>query len=323
MITSKSKSIQDIVLKLPAIASSNANVLITGESGTGKEVLAKFIHSMSPRAKKEMVSINCAAIPESLLESELFGYKKGAFTGATSDYKGLFEVADGGTIFLDEIGDMALRLQGKLLRVLQERKLRSVGSIIEKNVDFKLIAATNRNLKLDVERGQFREDLFYRLNVVPITLPPLRCRKDDIPNLVTKFLNHFSTNYGLSEPLKITNEVMGELVHRNWPGNIRELENLIEQVTVLNRDKKIIELHHLPEEIKGLNHENFELDYENFKTFPTVSELTNKYIDFVLKQVNLHQGEASRILGVSRRTIYRRIKSQVLNGDTQEGLSLK
>lgn len=301
--------IKKILQTVSTVANSNASILITGESGTGKEVLAKAIHSKSNRSKTGLTSINCAAIPESLLESELFGHKKGSFTGASYDHIGLFESADGGTVFLDEIGDMPLSLQAKMLRVLQEKKIRPVGTNSEKTVDFRLISATHRDLKDEIAKGRFREDLFYRLSVIPIYLPPLRERKEDIPNLVKKFLKHFSEKYGVKEP-KIATNVMANLIERRWPGNVRELENLVESIIVLNPGKDVIEVQDLPDSTSSTNaEESFNYKFNKLEKFPTVSELTDSYINFVLEQVNFHQGEASRILGMSRRTIYRKLKS--------------
>lgn len=310
MQSSKCQAIQNILKIVPAVAISNANILINGESGTGKEVLAKIIHSTSKGQKNDLVCVNCSAIPDTLLESELFGYKKGAFTGASSDHVGLFELANGGTIFLDEIGDMPLPLQAKILRVIQEKKIRPVGSNSEKAVDFKLISATHRNLKAEVARGHFREDLFYRLSVIPICLPALRERREDIPVLIENFSNYFAKKYELPV-LKFTSEAIQNLVQRDWLGNVRELENVIESVVVLNVGKNKIEIGDLPDAIlKNSPEKNSILDIQKFKKLPRLSELSDEYVERVLSLVNGHQGKASKILGISRRTLYRRFRSQ-------------
>lgn len=297
------------VLKLvPKVASCNANVLITGESGTGKEILAKKIHSMSSRSVRKLVAVNCASIPSELLESELFGYRKGSFTGAHGHHRGLFEMADQGTLFLDEIGDIPIPLQAKLLRVLQERKIRSIGCGFEKPVDFKLIAATHRDLKAEIRKGNFREDLYFRLNVIQIKLPPLRERTEDIPNLVRFFLAEASTKHNLPG-LQLDEEAIENLMRRSWAGNIRQLENLIEQTVVLCQGKPIIGVKDLPdcEEIpEGCL--DFSLVLKDH--LPTVSDLVEDYLDFVLNHVSQNQTEAARILGVSRRTINRKVKQK-------------
>ncbi len=308
MHSSKCEIIKNILAKLQPIAKSDVNVLIGGESGTGKEVLAKEIHSLSNRAQKEFVSVNCTAIPETLLESELFGHKKGSFTGASLDHKGLFELADGGTIFLDEIGDMPLSVQAKLLRVLQERKIRPVGCNFEKDINFRLISATHRDLKEEVRKGYFREDLFYRLSVVPLQLPALRNRKEDIPYLAEKFLAFFSDKYSFDN-LRFSDDAMRSLMHRDWPGNIRELQNYIERIVVMHKGGKVIDLEDIPDEEDFVEEDFFKQHFSKIGEFPTVDELTNEYIHFILSQVDSHQGEASRILGLSRRTLYRKMKA--------------
>lgn len=307
MRSSISKKMEQLYRLVDCLAKSNSNILITGESGTGKELLAKHIHSTSARAERDFVSINCAAVPEELLESEFFGHKRGSYTGAHCDKIGLFELADGGTIFLDEIGDMPLSLQAKLLRVLQERKIRPLGGVSEKTVDFRLISATHRDLKHEIEKGRFREDLFYRVNVIPLVLPPLRERREDIPNLVSKFLIHFGKKYEV-DALEFSNAAIEELCSRQWPGNIRELENLVEQMVVLNSTKECICVEDLPSEQSSFRDSEIVVAFKNLKTLPSVTELTTEYINFVIKEVNLHQGDASKILGISRRTLYRKLK---------------
>ncbi|OKY75474.1 MAG: DNA-binding response regulator [Desulfobulbaceae bacterium DB1] len=228
----KNKQMQQLYSLIEKIAPTPASVLITGESGTGKELVARAIHNNSPRQKQPFISINCAALPESLLESELFGHEKGAFTGAIALRKGRFELADQGTLFLDEIGEMALSLQAKLLRILQEKTFQRVGGAEEQKVDVRIVAATNKDLKQEVEEGRFREDLYYRLNVLHLHLPPLRERSDDIPLLVHHFINKFTRQLNKPE-LKITPAALRFLTTLPWEGNIRELENTIERASIL------------------------------------------------------------------------------------------
>jgi len=243
---SKMKEILDLMLN---VASSNATVLIQGESGTGKELIANAIHQHSSRNNRPLITINCSALPETLLESELFGHAKGSFTGAFTDKKGRFEIADGGTIFLDEIGELSLHLQVKLLRVLQERCFERLGSNKTINVDIRIIAATNRNLRHEVEKGNFRADFYYRLNVVPVLLPPLRERMEDIPLLINHFLREFSAK-GYKSVKGVSSEVMDIFMRYHWPGNIRELENAIEHALVCSREE-IIKLEDIPSDIRG------------------------------------------------------------------------
>ncbi len=228
----KNKKMQELYTLIEKVAPTAASVLITGESGTGKELVAHAIHINSPRKKEPFVSVNCAALPESLLESELFGHEKGSFTGAVSQRKGRFELSDGGTLFLDEIGEMALSLQSKLLRILQEKTFHRVGGTIELKVDVRIVAATNKDLKEEVEAGRFREDLYYRLNVLHLHLPPLRERANDIPLLVEHFVSKFTAQLG-RENLTISLPALRFLTTLPWKGNIRELENTIERASIL------------------------------------------------------------------------------------------
>ncbi|HEY5928416.1 MAG TPA: sigma-54 dependent transcriptional regulator [Kofleriaceae bacterium] len=233
----RSRAMQRVFELINKIHSTKTNVLITGESGTGKELVARALHSEGSRAKNPFVAVNCGAIPEELMESELFGHKKGAFTGAVSDHLGMFQEADGGTLFLDEIGELSLPLQVKLLRALQERKVKPVGSADEIEVDVRVIAATNRDLEAEVARGAFRADLYYRLNVVEIHIPPLRHRHEDIPLLAEHFLRRFGTEHGRT--LHMTNEAMRRLESYDFPGNVRELENIIERAVALSSGPSI------------------------------------------------------------------------------------
>ena len=232
-IITRSLAVESILGKAKLVAASDASVLVRGESGTGKELLARAIHKASPRAAKPFVAINCGAIPEQLLESELFGHMKGSFTGAARDYKGLFQAAEGGTVFLDEIGDMPLALQVKLLRVLQDKEIRPIGTTQSSPVDVRIISATHRNLEEAIKAGTFREDLYYRLNVVSFALPALCERREDVPVLATHFLSQLAERY--KKPLNgFASEAMEILVKASWPGNVRELYNVVEQAVALS-----------------------------------------------------------------------------------------
>ena len=237
-IVGESHAMESIQQMVRSVAPTNGRVLIRGESGTGKELVARSIHQQSLRREKPFVEVNCAAIPEDLIESELFGHEKGSFTGATSKRRGKFEMADGGTIFLDEVGDMSLRTQAKVLRVLEEQRFERVGGTESLEVDVRVLAASNKDLVQAIAEGKFREDLYYRLNVVPISVPPLRERKDDPPLLVNHFLREFSKEYGKREKV-MSEEAMKVLAAYHWPGNVRELKNLIERLIIMVPSDKI------------------------------------------------------------------------------------
>ncbi len=238
-IIGKSPKMQAIFAVVDRVARTNSTILIYGDSGTGKELIARAIHFSSPRSERRFLSINCGALPENLLESELFGHERGAFTGAVKEKKGLFQEAEGGTLFLDEIGEMTPTMQVKLLRTLQDRKVRKVGGNREEDVDVRIIAATNQNLEERIAKNEFREDLYYRINVIPIHLPPLRQRREDIPHLVDHFLKKYSEQLGI--PVKtISVEAMKVLEGYDWPGNVRELENLIERTLALSSGETIL-----------------------------------------------------------------------------------
>ncbi|MBI3535455.1 MAG: sigma-54-dependent Fis family transcriptional regulator, partial [Deltaproteobacteria bacterium] len=234
----KSQTMQSVFDLINRVSNATANVLITGESGTGKEMVARAIHQNGPRAAKPFIAINCTAIPETLLESELFGHAKGSFTGAIQRKKGLFEEAEGGTLFLDEIGDMDPYLQTKLLRVIQEKKLRPVGDNISKDIDVRLISATHKDLKTAIREGRFREDLFYRLSVIPIVIPPLRHRKEDIPLLAEFFFKKYAATNG-AKAIGFSKKAINKLINLKWEGNVRELENMIERAIVLCKGPQI------------------------------------------------------------------------------------
>jgi two-component system, NtrC family, response regulator HydG len=307
----KSFSLETIVGKSPAmtavfdliklVSGAAANVLITGESGSGKEVVARAIHNSGPRNGKAFIPINCTAIPENLLESELFGHVKGAFTGANSDKKGLFEEADGGTLFLDEIGDLNLSLQAKLLRVIQDRQIRPVGGSQLKKVDVRIISATHRDLKAMAREGQFREDLFYRLNVVPIRVPALRERTEDIPLLVERFIDKFSATNGARHK-HLSTQAMALLMAHQWPGNVRELENVIERAMVLAPGDTIEKTMVLDSALENAKETVAQMQADR----PTLDTLEERYIKLILAEVDNSKEEASKILGISRRTLYRK-----------------
>jgi DNA-binding NtrC family response regulator len=232
LVVSQSRGMRDVVELAARVARHNTTVLITGESGTGKEVIARAIHRMSPRSERSFTAINCAAIPEQLLESELFGHTKGAFTGATSDHPGLFELANGGTLLLDEIADLPQALQAKLLRVLEESEIRRLGARESRKIDVRVLAATGRAMEQAVERGEFRSDLYYRLNVVRLHIPPLRERPEDIPELLAHFARQVAQRLG--HPVSVTPAALVALTHHTWPGNVRELRNAVERAAVLS-----------------------------------------------------------------------------------------
>ncbi len=301
-IIGKSPGMHEVFDLIRRVAPATANVLITGESGTGKERVARAVHDEGPRRTKRFVAINCTAIPEALLESELFGHAKGSFTGAVGRKRGLFEEADGGTIFLDEIGDMNLALQGKLLRVIQEKKIRSVGDTLDRDVDVRIVAATHKDLKAAIKNGTFREDLYYRLSVIPITIPPLRHRKEDIPLLA----NHFLKKYSLANNSAVKSfspDALARVMSLPWEGNVRELENIVERAVVLTRGSTI-EAKDLPAAGEG--------DAESFfgatqsGTLPTLEEIEKRYFKFVLDKTAGRKEKAAQILGVNRRTLYRK-----------------
>jgi DNA-binding NtrC family response regulator len=281
------------------VAITSANVVILGESGTGKELVARTIHLLSPRRTAGFVPINCAAIPESLLESELFGHEKGAFTGAIQAKRGKFEMAQGGTIFLDEIGDMPLPLQSKLLRVIQERKFERVGGTREIKADVRIIAATHRDLEAEVREKRFRDDLFYRLNVFPISLPPLRQRKDALPQLAEYFVKRFAGQSG-KKAKGISQEAMDTLREYNWPGNIRELQNVIERAVILGRENILPA--DLPNTLTDPDSRQGEEYGESLKG------LEREAILRALEKVDGNRRKAAQELGISRRTLQYRLK---------------
>ncbi len=306
-ILGKSAAMKRVFDLVERVAPSMANVLIQGESGTGKELVARAIHTLGPRSKFPFVAINCTAIPESLLESELFGYAKGAFTGAMGAKKGLIEEANHGTLFLDEIGDMSPPLQAKLLRVLQDRTIRPVGANQSIEVDVRVIAATHQDLKRGILEGKFREDLFYRLSVIPIELPPLRDRLEDIPVLAEHFLQkflalHSQDSVSSHRVVGLSKDALAKLMRNSWKGNVRELENAIERAVVLCRGRQI-EASDIPDpDILRPN----EIFRNLTRDLPTLSELEQRYIQQVMDHTGGKKEKAAKILGINRRTLYRK-----------------
>ncbi len=300
-IIGSSASLRQVMDMVNRVAGSNATVLLLGETGTGKEITARQIHAASPRSDKPFIAINCAALPETLLESELFGHEKGAFTGAHTDKMGRFELADGGTLFLDEIGDISMSTQVKLLRVLQEKEFVRVGGTKTISTDVRIIAATNRNLREAIEKETFREDLYYRLNVFPINLPPLRQRREDIPVLVDHFIALASTQLGCRRP-NVSDEAMALLASYHWPGNIRELQNVVER-SVLLADGQTLTPAHLPREIVG--DETFA---DNTKQESSLWGYEKALIVKALRENNWNQSKAARSLGISRDNLRYRVK---------------
>ncbi len=302
----ESPSMKEVLDRIEAIAMADVPVLIQGESGTGKELVANAIHEKSHRKRGPYVKINCAAIPESLFESELFGYEKGAFTGATETRKGKFEIASGGTIFFDEIGDMPLQLQAKLLRVLEDNAVNRLGGKEPIMVDVRCIYATSKNLKDLVREGKFREDLYYRINVVPINIPPLRERKEDIPYLIEHFLEYFQKKYSRSG-LRLSSAAYEALLSYHYPGNVRELKHAIERAVLLSADN-IIDIKNLPEEfIADIKIEDKCLS-DNISLQECLSSYEKKLIINILKETGGKRSEAAKRLGISRKVLWKKIK---------------
>ncbi|MEE9268969.1 MAG: sigma-54 dependent transcriptional regulator [Candidatus Krumholzibacteria bacterium] len=305
IIIGESTEIDKVFALVDKVATTNSTILLGGESGTGKELIARAIHFRSNRANNPFVSINCGALPESLLESELFGHVKGSFTGAIRDKEGLFKVAQGGTFFLDEVGETSPTIQVKLLRVLQEREIIPVGGTNPIKVDVRLIAATNSDLEKDIKTNKFRADLYYRLNVFPINLPPLRRRKEDIPLLVAHFLKKFNENLKPEKHKEIHKDALDLLIDYGWPGNVRELENVIERAVILEDSDKI-GIESLPDNIRCRERTSQRLITD--KAQVTLEELEKEYLIKVLEDTNWQKKRASAILGINASTLYRKIQ---------------
>jgi DNA-binding NtrC family response regulator len=315
----QSEGIQRVMTMVDRVSASDATILIHGESGTGKELIARAIHDKSHRADGPFVSINCGALPESLLESELFGHVKGSFTGAIKDKDGLFKVANGGTFLLDEIGETTLAIQVKLLRVLQEREIIPVGGTKPVKVDVRIIAATNRDLEKEVNLGNFRADLFYRLNVIPVTLPPLRDRRDDIPLLIDHFLRRYKSDYSGNLKETITDDALECLMAYKWPGNVRELENVVERAVILQEDSRTISVRDLADKIVGRGQRTTGSTIR--ESGITLEELEKKYMIQVLNETGWHKKRAAEILGINPSTLYRKIRSyglEIPGGESEE-----
>jgi DNA-binding NtrC family response regulator len=296
----RSRAMQNVFDQIAAVAGSEATVLLIGESGSGKELAARAIHWNGPRQARPFIAVNCAAIPDALLESELFGHERGAFTGAERRRRGLFAEASGGTLFLDEIADMSLALQAKLLRALQDKTVRPVGGNEETRLDVRVISATNRDLASRVSGGTFREDLYYRLAVIPIRLPSLRERRDDIPILAQHFLQRASASLG-KPSLRFSDEAMDWLVQQPWPGNVRQLENVVERAATLTREATITPADMTTDfGVPGAAGD---------RVRPTLGEMEKQYIDRVLAETKGDKNAAARILGVSVRTLQRMFRS--------------
>jgi len=293
------------------LAKTDSTALILGESGTGKDLVANAIHYHSNRVGKPFMTLNCAAIPETLLESELFGYKKGAFTGALKDKEGVFQAADGGTLFLDEIGNTSPAIQMKLLRVLDDQEIMSVGSTKSVKVDVRLVAATNANLEEEVKAKRFREDLFYRLNVFTVQIPPLRDRREDIIGLVDHFVKMYCRKMGLGER-SVTPRTIKILLSHDWPGNVRELENTIERALVVSTSPEL-QPEDLPEKVHGVSNlidsaTIADQNQDEKESQPTLESIEKAYIFWVLKQNDWNKTRASRVLGIDTSTLYRKIE---------------
>jgi two-component system, NtrC family, response regulator AtoC len=313
-IVGRSAALQQAVTLARKIAKHRSSILITGESGTGKELIARLIHDAGPRGGRAFVAVNCAAIPEQLLESELFGHVRGAFTGAVEDRRGLFEEAEGGSLFLDEIGELPLALQVKLLRVLQEGEVRRVGDNAERKVDVRVITATSRDLDADVRDGKFRADLFYRVNVVRIQLPPLRERREDVPELVRHFITVFNKRLGLSIE-GATPAAMRLLMEYGWPGNVRELENVIERAMVLTEGSRL-DVEHLPAGVKAPGSVSSSGDAGlDLSVKRRVEQLERNLIESALRQTGGNRTRAARLLELSHRALLYKIREYGLEKD--------
>ena len=305
-IVSQSQKMEEVINVAARVAESKATVLITGENGTGKEVLAKAIHYMSSRKEKPFIAVNVPALTETLLESELFGHEKGAFTGADKMKKGRFEIADGGTLFLDEVGDIPQSIQVKLLRVLQEHQFERVGGTERIEVDVRIIAATNKDLEQKIKEGTFREDLYYRLNVVSINIPPLRERKEDILPLIENFIDKYCKENN-KEKLEVSKEAVDVLMKYTYPGNVRELENIIERAVVLTRGK-VITLNDLPMNIKGFKDEKALGSLDEGTLTDQVEALEKQLIFDALQQSDGNQTKAGKLLGLTERNLRYKLK---------------
>ncbi len=313
LLIGRSPAMRRLTDLIARVAPTRASVLLTGETGTGKEVVAQAIHAMSDRARKPFVPVHCAALPETLLESELFGHEKGAFTGAHESRRGLIEAAGDGTLFLDEVSTIPPASQVKLLRVLQERKVTRIGSSESMVVTFRLVAATNVDLAQEVAAGRFREDLYYRLNVFPITVPPLRERKHDIPLLVAHFVSRFAQENGLDPP-EIPSDLLRRMMDYDWPGNVRELENFVQRSLIMYAGAKVVPASLPLGASPAAQHTLLETAAEESWS---LERLEREYILKVLDKTRGNQSRAAELLGIDRRTLYRKLKSYVEAGQVE------
>jgi len=316
-LVSRSPAMRRLQVLLPQVADSGATVLIQGETGTGKELLARAVHNHSPRRRKPFVAVNCGALPDTLLESELFGYVKGAFTGADRDKPGRFAAAEGGTLFLDEIGDISPAMQVRLLRVLQEHAYEPLGSVVSRQADVRVIAATHRDLAERIRAGAFREDLFYRLNIVRLDLPPLRSRKEDIPLLADHFVARFNRRQG-RHVAGLTPDAVGLLMMHDFPGNVRELENIIERAFVLCGAGRI-DTAHLPAELTGAGQPAPASAAENLAARRRSAEA--RAIQDALAACGYNRQQAARALGLHKSTLFRKIRALGIALPEQDGRS--
>ena len=299
--TGQNRAFVEVLKLAETVAPTESTVLITGESGSGKEVLARYIHGLSGRAEASFYSVNCGALPEGLLESELFGHVKGAFTGAVKDKVGLFEAANGGTLFLDEVGEMSPATQVRLLRALQEREVIPVGSTEVRKIDVRILAATNSDLNDEIRRGAFRSDVYYRLNVIALHIPPLRDRRDDIPLLAHRFLNSLAEREGERDLKEDTMEV---LCAYDWPGNVRELENALERAAVVASDR-VISVEHLPDGVRATEAKPLIADQP--PSNPSMEVIERAYIQWVLTAEGGNKSKAAEVLGIDPSTLYRKL----------------
>lgn len=307
LLLGESEAVGAVRKMIDQVADTKGTVLITGESGTGKEVAARMIHSRSADAAKKFVAINCAAIPENLLESELFGHKKGSFTGAVADKEGLFKIANGGTVFLDELGELPRSLQAKLLRVLQEREVTPVGDVKPIKIDIRLIAATNRDLSAEVASGAFRQDLFYRINVVQIVMPALRDHIEDVPILTRHFIEKYVKQFN-KRSARISNDALRALMEYHWPGNIRELENVIERAIILGPNGGVIEVENLPPTFQAIRMSSVSEESESPLSLDVaISAFSRRHIVKVLEATQYDKKEAAKCLGLSLSSLYRKM----------------
>ena len=298
----------DLIGQIERAGPSGAAILITGESGTGKELVARALHDSSARKAEPFIAVNCAALPEALIESELFGHAKGAFTDARDARRGLFAQADGGTLFLDEIGDLPLNLQAKLLRVLEQQTIRPIGSDQEQAIDVRVLSATHQDLEAKVEREEFRQDLYYRLNVIEIEVPPLRARGNDVLLLAHTFLQQFAEKSGKAV-VGIAEPAATKLLDYDWPGNVRELRNVLERAVAMTQYDRVI-VDDLPARVQQFTRNKFVFGSEDPSNLVSLAELEQRYIVHVLQMVGNNRTRAARLLGLDRKTLYRKLKAQ-------------